>query len=219
MTLLRGNHTMKFGGNFRDTQWRDTSLDGAGTGGFLGLPRYTIASPTGDPAAVDLQRDDDAWRPECRSGERLRLVCADDRPSLAGADGTRRRSRRPFSISDTTYRENWTSSKFGGVFVQDSWRMTPNFTLNYGLRWELPARPTTTPATAVFPDYANLLGPSTALFQPGMLNGVAESDAQAREVRRRHRLGQPRAARSGLPGCRTSRAASWRRSSARGRTP
>ena len=38
-TMVRGNHTWKFGGNYRDTQWRDTSFDGAGTGGFLLLPR------------------------------------------------------------------------------------------------------------------------------------------------------------------------------------
>ena len=28
-------------------------------------------------------------------------------------------------------------SKYGGVFAQDSWRITPNLTLNYGLRWDL----------------------------------------------------------------------------------
>ena len=28
-------------------------------------------------------------------------------------------------------------SKYAGIYAQDSWRITPNLTLNYGLRWDL----------------------------------------------------------------------------------
>ena len=48
-TYVRSTHTLTFGGNFRDTQWRDRSLDGTGSGGYLGLPRYSLGAATGDP--------------------------------------------------------------------------------------------------------------------------------------------------------------------------
>jgi hypothetical protein len=56
--------------------------------------------------------------------------------------------------------------------------VTPDFTFNYGFRYEMSAAPYNHTGTAVFPDYANFLGPSTALFQPGVLNGVATPTEQ-----------------------------------------
>jgi hypothetical protein len=171
-TWLKGRHTLKFGANYRDTQWHDTSFDGTGSGGFLGLPRYTIASPAGDPAAA-------IFNTTTIPG----LQSADQSTALAlWALLTGRVSQvvtgavvdpKTLQYSQTTYRENWTSAHFFGVFAQDSWRMKPDFTLNVGFRWEVDAAPYNHLGIAVFPDYANLLGPSTAPFQPGVLNGVA----------------------------------------------
>jgi hypothetical protein len=62
-----------------------------------------------------------------------------------------------------------------GIWFQDSWKVGPTFTVNYGLRWDF-----TTPTHDVSSVYhnanqANVWGPTgvTSLFQPGVLNGVA----------------------------------------------
>src|SRR5262249_16718485 len=158
-TWLKGSHTLKFGANYRDTQWHDTSFDGTGSGGWLNIPRYTIGSPAGDPAAGIFN-----------STTIPGLQSADQNTALTlWALLTGRISQvvtgkvvdpATLTYSNEVYRENWTSAHFFGVSAQDSWRLTRDFTLNYGLRWEIDAAPYNHLGIAVFPDYANLLGPS-----------------------------------------------------------
>ena len=165
LTLIRGNHTFRLGGNYRDTQWRDRSLDGAGTGGYLGLPRYTIGVATGDPISSifststipGLQTADQA------AAQQLYALLT-GRLSEVRTGGVVDPATLQYSSS--VFRENWTSAWFAGLFVQDSWRMTPQFTLNYGLRYEMNQPPFNHTGTVAFPDDANIFGPSTALFQP-----------------------------------------------------
>jgi len=61
----------------------------------------------------------------------------------------------------------------GGIYFQDAWRVSPHFALNYGLRWQLSGALYSTNNYWTSPDYADLLGPSSGLFQPGTLTGVA----------------------------------------------
>src|SRR5215203_2497838 len=172
-TLIRGTHAYSAGGNYRDTQWRDRSLSGVGTAGYLGLPRYSIAIAGTDPA--------------------LSLFTSTTIPGAIAADVNNAAALYALltgrvsqvqtgrvvdpatgQYSDSVLSENWTSAWFAGLFVQDRWRLTPDFTLNYGVRWEALQAPFNHTNTAVFPDQANLFGPSTRLFAPGEWNGIQE---------------------------------------------
>ncbi len=62
----------------------------------------------------------------------------------------------------------------GGVYLQDAWRVTPQLTLNYGLRWELSGPVHNTNDIYTSPTVEHLLGPSRALFQPGTFSDVRD---------------------------------------------
>jgi hypothetical protein len=68
----------------------------------------------------------------------------------------------------------------GGIYFQDSWKAAHNLTLNYGFRWQFSGALVNGDDYFTSPDFANLYGPSTALFQPGQLNGVANPQVQIR---------------------------------------
>jgi hypothetical protein len=60
-----------------------------------------------------------------------------------------------------------------GLYFQDSWRVSPNVTVNLGFRWEFAGDVHNTNSTYNSPSVADLYGPSSRLFAPGQLNGVA----------------------------------------------
>jgi hypothetical protein len=60
-----------------------------------------------------------------------------------------------------------------GIYFQDSWRVRPTFSLNLGFRWEFSGDIHNTNGTYASPTLADLYGPSSQLFAPGQLNGVA----------------------------------------------
>lgn len=75
------------------------------------------------------------------------------------------KTRQYAEFAPLIYRENYAS---WGVFFQDSYRVSPTLTLNYGLRWELPGVMTNTNNTFMAPTASDLLAPSAGPFQPGV---------------------------------------------------
>jgi hypothetical protein len=57
-----------------------------------------------------------------------------------------------------------------GLYAQDSFRIRPSLTLNYGLRWQFDGDIHSGNDLLSQPSGANFYGPSTGLFQPGVLS-------------------------------------------------
>ncbi len=113
-TILRGNHAIKFGGDFNRTRVSQT---------FIGFARgrYIFAGPTIAAAIADFTNYINGVS---AAGLALYLQFA--------------------PIGNRTVEEAGTQAYTNiepGFYVQDSWQIRPNLTLNFGFRWEAQFQP------------------------------------------------------------------------------
>ena len=95
---------------------------------------------------------------------------------------------RPLDPATGTYRAFGTynldeSMWAGNMFVQDRWRLSPNLTLNYGLRWDIVGDDHDVNGGYSSPaSVADFWGPTPVgeIFQPGALGGVANPQFTAK---------------------------------------
>jgi len=113
ITKIHGNHTFKFGADFRYAQNLRVPSDAGRTGDYTFDYRTTSGGPTGGLGGLDFAT---------------------------------------FLLGDVTQMSRYVSSSLNAAerqhrmfyYGQDTWRITPKLTLNYGLRWEV-----------YFPEYVN----------------------------------------------------------------
>jgi hypothetical protein len=138
-SIVSGNHTVKFGG-----EWIHTLNSQVFRGFFTG--RYLFNTVTGflryaSPASLGAGFGPNAG--QCSNGTWTDLnapTCADAITPLllflqgAGPNGPATDAAGASSIKNEDY----------ALFAQDKWQIRPNFTLNYGLRWEAQIFPSVT---------------------------------------------------------------------------
>ena len=160
-TYIRGTHTYTFGGTFR----RTTMYESIG-----GVPfQVNLGVAAGDPVSGIFNT---TTMPGVRSEDlatiRSYYAFLTGRISSAPGQNALNPDTLEYGVNPALRKE---AQNVGGVFAQDQWRLTPDITLNYGLRWEFSGAATNPNEVYSSPTPGDILGPSTAPFQPGVLNG------------------------------------------------
>jgi Carboxypeptidase regulatory-like domain len=168
LTWQHGQHSFSFGGNWyreQDHYWNAPA-------GYAG---FTLGLVNGDPALNMFTASSvpGATAPDFGRIEALYGILSGRIQSVNGQFPVNLKTGQYANTCCSAYNLDELSYA-GGLFFQDSWRLKPNFTLNYGLAWSLtsPQRDLTGAYHSL--DVNSLYGPSGVgnLFQPGTLSGT-----------------------------------------------
>ena len=170
-TWLRGRHSVAFGMNFyreQDHYWNPPD----------GIPNLALGLVTGDPAFNTFESYfANASSADRAEAEQLYATLI-GRISGVGPIG----SGFPYNTKTGQYATAAGSAynldelqKGWGLYAQDSFRLTPRFTVNFGLRWDFTGDDHDLTSAYHGATEAGMYGPSGIgnLFKPGTLSGVA----------------------------------------------
>jgi len=165
LNWVKGRHTMTMGGTLLHTSFYSHSWATAG------VPQYNFGVVANDPMnnvirnalpGLNLTNNIDinnALNLYAFLTGRLTSV------SVSTNADEKTKEYRPFTESMQRYAfTTW------GLYFQDSFRIRPSLTLNYGLRWQFDGDIHSGNELLSQPSGANFFGPSTGLFQPGVLS-------------------------------------------------
>ena len=165
VTWTRGRHTLTFGGLWKHTSFWETSF------GSAGVPDYSIGIAGGDPVTGALQAalpSINTQNGDLSNAEGLYALLTGRVSSISGDVNVDENTHQYAEFQPETQRWAFTT---GNLYAQDAFRTTSNLTLNYGLHWEFDGPIRSTNGIDGEPGTEGFFGPSTALFQPGALNG------------------------------------------------
>ena len=178
LSWLKGKHSFTFGGSFNQTIHTQNSYDH--------VPGISIGfDQTNDPARTMFTTAFFPGNPSSGTLNQARDIYALLTGRIVSINGTAR-----LNAAGTEYvylgnlQQRSKMNEFG-AFAQDTWRMTPTLTVNYGLRWQLQMPFTPITANWTMSTLTDACGPSgfggsgfegrqCALFRPGEFNNPGQ---------------------------------------------
>ena len=165
LSWVKGRHTLTMGGTWLHTSFYSHSWATAG------VPQYNFGVVAADPmnnvirtALPNLNLTNTT---DINNALNLYALLTGRITSVSVAVNADEKTKeyRPFTESMQRYAfTTW------GLYLQDSYRIRPSLTLNYGLRWQFDGDIQSGNDLLSQPSGANFYGPSTGLFQPGVLS-------------------------------------------------
>jgi hypothetical protein len=178
LNYIKGSHVMNFGVAFTRVKMFQQSVSnqvvpGVSFGIVTGDPinTGTATSIFGTSGAVNFPNSTAAQRTEAMNLYALLT----GRISSTSKSATLDEDTREFELvpfTERSHQDEW------GIHAQDSWKVKPNFTLNFGLRWEFQASPINDNLVYTKTGFAGLYGVSGAgnLFKPGVFDNPVVSE-------------------------------------------
>lgn len=176
LTWTHKQHTFTFGGDLRDSTDFDTG-DDEPPGYYLGInsldPAVNMFNSTNFP---DMNFNE-ANQQDLTNAENLYATLTGRVNNVYGSNYVNSATHQYKVLGAMRQPE---AQIVGGIYFQDAWRVTPHLAFNYGFRWQFSGAIHNTNDTYTNPTLASLLGPSTQLFKPGLLNGATNPQVSLR---------------------------------------
>jgi len=159
LSWVKGRHTFTFGGTWLKTSFWEESW------GYAGVPEVYLGISDADPISPIFNNLPFISSTDAPNAGSLYATLTGRISSIYGGLNVDEHSHQYLPFSSLTQRFAFTT---GGLYFQDSYRVKPTLTLNYGMRWEFPGTIYNTNGIDASPDLANFWGPSTGPFQVGV---------------------------------------------------
>ena len=164
LSWMKGKHTLKFGGKMLYTRFYENDYYQ-----FSGVLNYSLGIATNDPVNSVFSTSNIPFirTQDVSTAAQLYATLTGRVSSIQGYENIDEKLREYTKFSPLIYRENYRS---WGLYAQDSYRIHPRLTLNFGMRWEFTGVMTNTNDTFMSPTLDDVMAPSFAPFQPGILD-------------------------------------------------
>lgn len=165
LNWTKGRHTLTMGGTWLHTTFYSHTF------GTAGVPQYNLGVVAADPVNNVLRDKLDKINTtgnDINNALGLYALLTGRITSVSVATQVDEETHKYIQFAETMQRYAFTTF---GLYAQDSFRIRPDLTLNFGLRWQFDGDIHSGNDLLSQPSGDNFLGPSTNFFQPGVVNG------------------------------------------------